>query len=288
MKLALGTVQFGLSYGVANTSGQVSGEVAAAVLQRAQQADIDTLDTAIAYGDSESVLGRLDVKAWKTVTKLPAVPDGCSDVTQWVKAQAQGSLTRMGLNSLHGLLLHRPDQLLDGKGAELYAALQSLKYEGLVSKIGVSVYGPQELDALHGQYTFDLVQAPLSILDRSLLDSGWAQRLKDNGVEVHTRSAFLQGLLLMSKENRLAKFERWADIWTEWDRWLTETGLTPLQACLQFTNTLDCIDRVVVGVDNLAQLDQIIEAAEGALRSLPQFKSLQDERLISPATWNQL
>lgn len=288
MKLALGTVQFGLSYGVANTSGQVSGEVADAVLQRAQQSGIDTLDTAIAYGDSESVLGRLGVKAWKMVTKLPAVPDGCSDVTQWVKAQAQGSLTRMGLNSLYGLLLHRPGQLLDGKGADLYAALQSLKDEGLVSKIGVSVYGPQELNALQGQYTLDLVQAPLSILDRTLLDSGWAQRLKDDGVEVHTRSAFLQGLLLMSKENRPAKFGHWADIWTEWDRWLSETGLTPLQACLRFTNTLDCIDRVVVGVDNVAQLNQIIEAAEGALPSLPQFKSLQDDRLINPATWNQL
>lgn len=288
MKIALGTVQFGINYGVANTSGQVSHESAKAILQRAHQAGIDTLDTAIAYGDSESVLGRLGVKAWKTVTKLPAVPDGCSDVTQWVKAQAQGSLARMGLNSLHGLLLHRPDQLLAGKGAALYAALQSLKYEGLVSKIGVSVYGPQELDALHGQYRFDLVQAPLSILDRTLLDSGWAQRLKDDGVEIHTRSAFLQGLLLMSKENRPAKFGRWADIWTEWDRWLTETGLTPLQACLRFINTLDCIDRVVVGVDNVAQLNQIIEATEGELPSLPQFKSLQDDRLINPATWNQL
>jgi hypothetical protein len=288
LKLALGTVQFGLSYGVANSTGQVSGDVAAAVLQLAQQSGIDTLDTAIAYGDSESVLGQLGVKAWKTVTKLPAVPDGCSDVTQWVKAQAQGSLARMGLPSLYGLLLHRPDQLLAGKGAELYAALQSLKYEGLVSKIGVSVYGPQELDALHGQYTFDLVQAPLSILDRNLLDSGWAHRLKDDGVEVHTRSAFLQGLLLMPKENRPAKFAPWADIWTEWEHWLTETGLTPLQACLRFTNTLDCIDRVVVGVDNVAQLDQIIEAAEGALPGLPQFKSLQDDRLINPATWNQL
>ncbi len=288
MKLVLGTAQFGLNYGAANISGQVSGEVAGAVLQRAKHAGIDTLDTAIAYGDSESVLGQLGVRTWKTVTKLPALPDSCGDVTQWVKAQTQGSLTRMGLNSLHGLLLHRPDQLLDVKGADLYAAMQSLKDEGFVSKIGVSVYGPQELDALHGQYKFDLVQAPLSILDRSLLDSSWAQRLNDDGVEVHTRSAFLQGLLLMSKENRPTKFERWADVWTEWDRWLVETGLTPLQACLRFTNTVECIDKVVVGVDNVAQLDQIIEAAEGALPSLPQFKSLQDERLINPATWNQL
>lgn len=288
MKLALGTVQFGLSYGVANISGRVSREVAVAALQCAQQAGIDTLDTAIAYGESELVLGQIGVKDWKVVTKLPAVPDGCPDVIQWMKEQAQGSLKRLGLKRLHGLLLHRPGQLLEEIGPELHAALQSLKDEGLVTKVGVSVYGPEELGALHGQYDFDMVQAPLNILDRSLVDSDWAKRLKDDGVEVHTRSAFLQGLLLMPEEKRPSKFERWTEIWTEWDRWLKETGLSPLQACLRFTNTLDCIDRVVVGVDNVAQLEQIIKAAEGTLPSLPHFKTLQDDRLINPATWTQL
>lgn len=288
MKLALGTVQFGLNYGVANTSGQVSSEVAGVILQHAQQAGIDTLDTAIAYGESESVLGKIGVQPWKVVTKLSAVPDGCTDVAEWVQAQAQGSLKRLGCNSLYGLLLHRPGQLLEDIGAELFAAVQSLKANGLASKIGISVYGPAELDALYGRYTFDLVQAPLNILDRSLVDSGWAQRLNDEYVEVHTRSAFLQGLLLMPKEKRHAKFERWKDIWTVWDQWLAETGLSPLQACLRFANTLDCIDRVVVGVDNVAQLEEIIAAAEGVLPTLPQFKPLQDDRLVNPATWNQL
>lgn len=288
MKLALGTVQFGLNYGVANTSGQVSSEVAGAILQHAYQSGIDILDTAIAYGESESVLGKIGVQPWKVVTKLPAVPDGCTDVTQWVKSQVQASLSRMRMKSLHGLLLHRPGQLLNGIGAELFAALQSLKADGLVGKMGISVYGPAELDALSGRYTFDLVQAPLNILDRSLVDSGWAQRLKKDGVEVHTRSAFLQGLLLMPKEKRHAKFDRWKDIWSEWDQWLAETGLSPLQACLRYANKLDCIDRVVVGVDNVAQFEEIIAAAEGVLPSLPQFKILQDDRLVNPATWNQL
>jgi aryl-alcohol dehydrogenase-like predicted oxidoreductase len=288
MKLALGTVQFGLNYGVANTSGQVSSEVARDILQHAHQSGIDTLDTAIAYGESESVLGKIGVQAWKVVTKLPAVPDGCTDVTQWVQALVQGSLGRIGIDSLHGLLLHRPGQLLEDIGAELFAALQSIKADGLVAKVGISVYGPAELDALHGRYTFDLVQAPLNILDRSLVDSGWAQRLKNDGVEVHTRSAFLQGLLLMTKEKRHAKFDRWKDIWSEWDQWLAEAGLSSLQACLRYANTLDCIDRVVVGVDNVAQLEGIIAATEGVLPSLPQFKTLQDDRLVNPATWNQL
>lgn len=288
MKLAIGSVQFGVGYGISNTSGQVSQENARRILQRAQQVGIDTLDTAITYGESELVLGGIGVQSWKTVTKLPAVPEGCRDVTQWIKAQAVGSLNRLGVDRLHGLLLHRPAQLLEAIGAELYGALQTLKHEGLVCKIGGSVYGSAELDALHGAYPFDLVQAPLSILDRSFVESGWAQRLKSNGVEVHTRSAFLQGLLLMPKEKRPTKFERWQDIWLEWDRWLATSGLTPLQACLRYAISLDCIDRVVVGVDNVDQFNEIIEAAEGELPSLPQFNTLRDTRLMNPSTWNQL
>lgn len=288
MKLALGTVQFGLNYGVANTSGRVSAEMAGEILRRAKMSGLDTLDTAIAYGDSESLLGGLDVQSWKVVSKLPAVPEGCINVAQWVKAQTQASLERLGLKSLHGLLLHRPEQLLEGTGSDLYAALQSLKAEGLVDKVGVSVYGPAELADLWPRYRFDLIQAPLNILDRSLMDSGWAARLKDAGVEVYTRSAFLQGLLLMPADKRPARFQRWADIWLEWDRWLSATRLTPVQACLRYVTALDAIDRVVVGVDTAAQLNEIIAAADGVLDNLPSFRPLQDERLINPAIWDQL
>ena len=288
MKLALGTVQFGLNYGVANSAGRVSTEMADAILRKAQLSGMDTLDTAIAYGDSESVLGGLGVQGWSVVSKLPAVPEGCPDVAHWVRSQLQASLKRLGLQRMHGLLLHRPGQLLESLGADLYAALQSLKTEGLVAKVGVSVYGPAELDNLWSKYKPDLVQAPLNIVDRSLVHSGWASRLKDSGVEVHTRSAFLQGLLLMPADKRPDRFNRWSVLWQEWDRWLLATGLTPVQACLRYTNSLDAIDRVVVGVDSVTQLNEVLSGADGVLDSLPAFRPLQDDRLINPACWNQL
>lgn len=288
MKLALGTVQFGLDYGVANTAGRVSLEDASAIIDRAWQLGMDTLDTAVAYGESESVLGKLNVRSWNVVTKLPAIPKNCTSVTQWVESHVCESLNRLKLDSVYGLLLHRPSQLHESLGPELYTVLQSLKNAGVVNKIGVSVYGPAELSELSTRYVFDLVQAPLNILDRSLIDSGWAQRLKNDGVEVHTRSVFLQGLLLMPKGQRPAKFERWSEVWIEWDRWLAATGLTPLQACLRYVSGLDCVDRVVVGVDSVAQLGQVAGVAAGLLPSLPQFKKPHDYRLVNPATWNEL
>jgi aryl-alcohol dehydrogenase-like predicted oxidoreductase len=288
MKIALGTVQFGLAYGVANTTGRVGADTAAEIMQQARLAGIDSLDTAIAYGDSEKVLGNLGVSSWRVVSKLPAMPENCGNVYAWVQEQLNGSLQRLGISALYGLLLHRPAQLFEPQGHELYQALKQIKVDGLVEKIGISIYGPDELAQLFDIYDFDIVQAPLNILDRRLIESGWSDQLHQAGVEVHTRSAFLQGLLLMPANQRPTAFQRWANVWAVWDEWLSNTGLSPLQACLRYVNAIHSVDSVVVGVDTAYQLQQIIVAADGKLPNLPIFPSLQDSRLINPSSWSQL
>ena len=288
MKLALGTVQFGLDYGVANPSGRVRVQEANSILQRAQLCGMDTLDTAIAYGDSEAVLGQIGMAKWKIITKLPPVPDDCCDVGQWVDDQIRQSMIRLGVTQLHAVLLHRPGQLLERMGSALYAALRDIRARGMTRKIGVSVYSPTELNALCDAYAIDLVQAPLNIMDRGLVESGWASRLHDAGIEVHTRSVFLQGLLVMPTAQRPDKFNFWVDVWNVWDSWLAREGITPLQACLRYVSNLSEIDRIVVGVDTVNQLNEIINEADGALTSLPDFGSFRDARLIHPANWDRL
>ncbi len=288
MKLALGTVQFGLNYGVANTHGRVAEQEAKDVLALAKRAGIDTLDTAIAYGDSESVLGQLGVADWKVITKLPPMPDDVSNVRAWVRQHVQASLLRLNSGRLYGLMLHRPMQLLESQGRDLFDALEAVKAEGLVEKIGVSVYDVAELAQLVDQYSLDLVQAPLNIWDRRLVDSGWADRLKATDVELHVRSAFLQGLLLMPPQDRPEKFSRWSQVWQAWDAWLFESECSPLQACLRYLYGLTSVDRVVVGVDTSAQLQQILSATQGGLGELPKFDWMGDERLLNPACWSEL
>lgn len=288
MKLALGTVQFGLNYGVANHSGRISDAEARAILFQASEYGFDTLDTAIAYGDSERVLGDLGIDRWRVVTKLPAVPGSCGDVVSWVQDEIRQSMERLRVGQLHGVLLHRPSQLLQSNGDDLYKGLQSLKDQGLTRKIGVSVYEPEELDQLLNSYDLDLVQAPLNLMDRRLVDSGWAKKLKDANVELHTRSAFLQGLLLMPAHERPLKFNRWVDVWAVWDEWLLEVNLTPLEACLRYLNSVKEIDRIVVGVDTEVQLRQIVKASQGCLESMPNFREHLDARLINPGAWSEL
>jgi aryl-alcohol dehydrogenase-like predicted oxidoreductase len=285
MKLALGTAQFGLEYGIANREGQVTVDAAASIVRIARLAGVDTLDTAAAYGDSEARLGTIGVTDWRVVSKLPPLPEPCDDIPGRVVACARGSLTRLKVPRLYGLLLHRPDQLLGPGGDRLFDALQQLKAEGLVRKIGVSIYDPSELDALWSQFPCDLVQAPFNLLDRRLVTSGWLTRLAAEGVELHVRSVFLQGLLLMSRESRPAAFRRWGPVWANLDRWLDEAGLTPLEACLRDALSIPEVGRVVVGVDAEVHLAEILRAADGSNPEVPAGLSTDDIDLINPARW---
>ena len=287
-RLALGTAQFGLCYGVANQGGRVSHDQTAAILEHAWAAGLDTIDTAIAYGDSEQRLGEIGVAQWQVITKLPAMPETCRDVTAWVQESVLGSLKRLRIPRLHGLLLHRSQPFGGPRGDALYGALHALREQGTVGRIGASIYDPDELDALWPQCQLDLVQAPLNIMDRRLATSGWLTRLHRAGTEVHIRSVFLQGLLLMEAANRPAIFNSWQPLWDRWHHWLDDQQLTPLRACLGFALSQPEVDRVVVGVDSLNQLQEILSSVKTPAVEPPAALMSDDLHLINPALWNAL
>ena len=289
MKLALGTVQFGLHYGIANEAGQVSLGEAQSVLSLAKANEIDVLDTAIAYGASEEVLGKVGIDGFRVVTKLPSLPDDQNNVASWVTEQVRESLARLGQKKLYGLLLHRPRDLLGLKGGQLIQALADLKNDGIVQKIGVSIYSPDELNEICKKIKIDLVQAPLNVVDRRLESSGWLDRLKGDGVEVHTRSVFLQGLLLMERSKIPQKFSRWSNLWDRWHEKLQDSGASPLEACLAYPLSLDQVDQVIVGVDSAAQLSEILQVAKNGNEVLDtSFMRCADLDLINPSNWNYL
>ena len=288
-KVALGTVQFGLDYGIANEAGQVSLYEAQRVLSLAKGNGIDVLDTAIAYGTSEEILGKVGVDGFRVVTKLPSLPEDPNNIAHWVTEQVRESLARLGQETLYGLLLHRTQDLLGLNGAHLINALADLKNDGVVQKIGVSIYSPDELEVVRNKIKIDLVQAPLNVVDRRLQSSGWLDRLKDDGVEVHTRSTFLQGLLLMERSKIPQKFWRWSNLWGLWHEKLKVLGASPLVASLGYPLSLKQVDQVIVGVDSAAQLSEILQAAENAIEGPDtSFMSSADLDLINPSNWNHL
>ncbi len=284
-RLALGTVQFGQRYGVANATGQVSAESAAHILTLARRSGMDTLDTAIAYGSSEQCLGEIGVAQWRVISKLPPLPDGVTDVAQWAEVQVLASLKRLRVQQLDALLLHRPADLLGPRAQEVIAALDAIEARGWARSVGISVYSPGDLDAVFATWVPQIVQAPCNILDRRLIRSGWLARLAQRGVRVHIRSVLLQGLLLLSATQRPEWFLRWSGLLDRWLQWCCDCAVTPLQAALAFAQALPDIERIVIGVDSLAHLDEILSAADGTGSLPPEDLYSEDPDLLDPSRW---
>lgn len=287
-KVALGTAQFGLSYGVANVHGQTTFDEATRIVEESRRLGINTFDTAIAYGESEKVLGDIGVSQFQVITKLSSIPKGTESIRSWIREQLLASFDRLGVRCVDGLLLHRPEQLLGDSGGEIFRELEALKAEGMVRRVGVSIYQPSELEALCSKFKFDLVQCPFSLLDRRLLTSGWLDKLNDSGVSVHARSVFLQGLLLMDRNNRPSKFETWSNLWTLFDEWLSSTNQTALSACLSHVNSVPGIERMVLGVESVSQLIQISKATCSPIHDLPSGLNTEDHMLLNPSNWSCL
>ena len=287
MKLTLGTAQFGLDYGVANAIGQVDKDETIKILTFAKQEGIDTLDTAIEYGDSEKRLGQAGIGSWNIITKLPEARVEHSDINYWVNSQINNSLLRLNVLSVYGILLHRPLQLLEKNGPQLWNSLKGLKERSVVKKIGFSVYGPDELEKLwNARFIPDIVQAPYNIFDQRLKDSGWLSKLNDNKIEVHTRSVFLQGLLLMPSDKRPKYFSKWNNLFNEWDLWLKTNNISGLEAALNFALSEYLIDKIIVGVDNKTQLSEVISASKKYTLCVPKILNTTDEKLINPSLWD--
>lgn len=289
-RLALGTVQFGLPYGVSNSRGKISFEDAEKMLLAARSENIDTLDTAIAYGEAETVLGRIGVSDFQIISKVPAVQISSNVSADFVIDHVEASLERLGISRLSGLMLHAPDDLLGPHGAQLVRGLQRAKDACLVDRIGLSVYSPEQLALLIELLPVEILQIPLNIFDRRFANSGWLDRLAREGIEVHARSAFLQGLLLMPVENVPAKFSPFRTLLNNWHTWLADNPFfsSPVQACISHVASYSGIDRIVVGADSPVQLQEIIAAAKLIPCRAPDDLASPISSLINPTEWNTL
>jgi len=287
VKLALGTAQFGLKYGISNQKGQITLSDAKDILDTARELGINMLDTASAYGKSESFLGELNSSDFQIVTKAPPhIKQGVS-MEKWLKSQLNISLKNLRSTSLYGFLLHRANMIHSGTVKEINKMVNEARDSGLIKKFGVSVYNPEELDAIIHIKEIQLVQAPFNLLDRRLEKSGWLQRLYDNGIEVHLRSVFLQGLLLLKNSLLPPQFMQWRGIFRSWEDWLEKSESDAIQTCLAGVNDRR-VSRVVIGVESARQLRQVADAALFASQSAFPDLTCNDLNLINPVNWRSI
>lgn len=294
-RIGLGTAQFGSRYGVSNRRGRPSSREIAAILDLASAAGIDLLDTAAAYGPAEREIGRWrcvkDVNSFRIVTKtlpIDALVVEREHAVQ-ITERFMRSLDFLCHSSLHGLLVHHGDLMLRPGAEHVADALRRLRAEGLVAKIGVSVYDAAELEAVFERFDFDLVQVPISVADQRLVNSGHLARLKRRGVEVHARSVFLQGLLLMTPKQLPDAFAATvAPLLARFVRACAELERSPLETCLEFVLGIPEVDCLLAGVNQAAELAQILAAAAADRPTAVDFAPLafENSRLLNPVHWS--
>ena len=291
MKLGLGTAQFGMPYGATNETGIPDLRAVAEILDIARNGNVDLIDTAACYGDAERFLGDLLPDEWNPRLVTKTKPLGYRSLTQsalaGVRDEALRSIDRLGRRPLYGLLVHHGSDILKRNGDLLISMLQRLKEEGSVEKIGVSVYGAQELDAILTRFVPDIVQLPYNLCDQRLHDSGHLKELYQSGVEIHARSIFLQGILLTTPERLPAYFAPLRMV----VKHLAEHYGTPptmrAAVCLKGVMMTPEIDTGIVGVAEPEQLRMILEAiqqADGIFLDRQQYR-VDHNAMLDPSMW---
>lgn len=285
MKLALGTVQFGLDYGITNQDGKVSDAEANKIIKVANQANILLFDTATVYGDSESRLGKLTqgdsqsqfISKFTVTEKLNLDKIVCS------------SLHKLNCPSLYGLLFHNENDLLHPQGLDYYQQLKELKVQGKLQKIGASFYTLKALETALSQYDLDLIQIPASCLDQRFFQSGLLQEAQKQNIEVHARSLFLQGLLLAENADLPISLQKFTPELEHFFYTAKQLNLTPLKLALTYLIKTKEINYGVVGCQNSQQLLDIINSYkyinEKKLDIDLSSLAVSNELLVNPALW---
>ncbi len=279
-KLALGSVQFGLNYGIGNLSGQTSPKEVGEILKLAYENSIQVIDTAYLYGQSEEVLGEFELGSFKVVSKFPSVQK-VEDLNFFFNA----SLKRLGVKKLYGYLAHRPFDLI--KNPNLWHELKTLKKSGFIDKIGYSLYTPAELESLLSVGFFpDIIQVPFSIFDRRFETA--LISLHSQGVEIHTRSTFLQGLFFYKPEDLPVFFDEARFALSELDRQIPQLK-DKASFLLKFSIDQAYIDKVVIGVNTSMQLKENLEGITKANNIKLDIDYYHfSESILLPSNWPKI
>lgn len=289
-KIGIGTVQFGVDYGISNSFGKTGEKEVSSIFKLANSVGINLIDTSPAYGNAEEVIGNTFIcnKGMNVVTKTVRIES--ENLTQSkirnVRESFITSLDKMKKDKVYGLIAHQGYDLCK-PGYQYYTELfNDLKAKSIVTKVGASVYNKQELTKIIECCDIDLVQLPLNIFDQDFIESGFLELLKNRGIEIHVRSVFLQGLVFMDKVNLNSYFKPIVSTLDRFQDILNELNISALDASLAFVMNQECIDKVILGIQNIEQMEQIINSVNKNIH-LPDVKelSLSGSDFVNPSCW---
>ena len=290
MELGLGTVRFGAEGGSKYAEARVTQEEIRLILETAKRAGISLLDTSAQAGRSEEYIGNCmpDFPGFKVLSRAPVfeVENVGAHHAEQLERAVCSTLQKLQLEQLYGLLIQQPSDVLADHGDRLPKRMQSLKDQGMIQKIGVSVTSAAEIESVLRVFQPDIVQVPLNVLDQRLIKSGHLAAMKKRGIEIHARAIFMHGVLL-----ELATPHPW--FWPirkkleDYQQYLVDNGLTPVEGALSFLKCVPEIDYALVGVSSVRHLQEITDAYDMSVSDCEFSRFAVNElKYLDPREWN--
>jgi len=298
-KITLGTAQLGSNYGIANTTGKPNFNTICEILKIAINSGITTFDTSPSYGDSEKILGdflKTTSSTLNIITKIPKIKHlntySFQEIYDLVKQSVIFSAAKLNLEKIPICLLHDPSDMTNYNGL-VTKSLVALKDEGLINRIGVSVYTPQEVEKFLDLNDFDAIQIPINIFDTRLIKNNLLNQLTKQGIIIFARSIFLQGLFFLDSNKLPFYLNKVKDPLSQLHKLSSELEMNVNELALKFVNEFSNISSMVIGVDSSNQLKTNIDALDSPPLPNEIIEKIIDifddipEELINPSMWNK-
>jgi aryl-alcohol dehydrogenase-like predicted oxidoreductase len=284
MKLVIGSAQLGMNYGLFNNR-KINHKEFKKIEKLVLKSKINFIDTAIGYGDSESIIGSSKLKNLHIITKIKLPSKKNIQVRDWTLKEISESLYKLKVKKIYGVLIHDYKDLLGKYGKDYLLSLQELKKKKIIKKIGISIYDSHEIKKIWKFWKPDLIQVPFNPLDNRILDSGWVDVFRKFKVKIFARSVFLQGLLI-NEDNSYIINKNYLILLNNFKNWCYKNNISLLQGCVHFVKQFKKIDYLVVGFNNYNQLKEIIDVFNKKQIIIPKKFSTNKKNLIDPRKWN--
>jgi aryl-alcohol dehydrogenase-like predicted oxidoreductase len=280
----LGTVQFGLNYGINNTGGKVPVHEVHRILDYAYSKGIMTLDTAAGYGDSEEIIGDYLAsnpdKKFEIITKVNS-----SKIS--LKKQLHESLQKLKVDKVEVLMLHS-FELYEKFKSQLPLFCQKNKGK-FFNELGVSVYTNEEIGVISSDPVIDRIQTPFNLLDNELKRRERYSDIKSKGKIIDTRSVFLQGLFFKKTDELPTNLYPLIKPLEKLKKIAESKSLTMEELAIGYVVSMDFIDNVLIGVDSLDQLKDNLNILSNSIsmQTVDEINmiSIQNDNLLNPSLW---
>ena len=281
-RLVIGTANFGQKYGLEKI--QVNSKEIKKILNYAWKKNIRYIDTANFYGETEKLIGKINDKKFKFISKIK-INQKLINNPKLIEYSVIKTLKNLKIKKLYALLIHNPNFLIRDKKKKIIKEINKLQSRGFLEKIGASIYSNNEIRYLLKNYKMNIIQLPSNIFDRRLKNLGWEKILKKNKIEIHVRSIFLQGLFLNKK--KLNYFKKWKENFKNFENWTKTKGISRVQACINYVYSQKKINKIVIGVDKLNKFKEILNIKIKRRIKHPQFIFKNENQLINPTKWKK-